>query len=383
MDRHVIGAIEVSLPALRHNAGVLRDLVGAQRAAFVVKGNAYGHGLVPVARAIESFAARLCVYTIDEALALRAGGITAPLLVLGPIPPDALDDALAAKTELVLWSAGDFARRLCASARKRETIAAVHLKVNTDLNRLGFEPHELSGAFDALLAMPELAIAGILSHLASAEELDSPYTMFQLAAFERALAEARPMIERTTPAPLRHIAASAAAMLWPQTRLDLVRFGIALYGLMPSPQTREAMASAPLDLRPALAYRSQIVVTRTIPAGASVGYGRTFHAPREMRIGVVPAGYADGIPRALSNRGAFAVEGALCPIVGRVAMNMTEIDLTDAPGAHAGSIVTLIGCDGDAAVGADDWAQWADTINYEIVTRLPSELRRAYATFVS
>jgi|HubBroStandDraft_4_1064222.scaffolds.fasta_scaffold00002_332 alanine racemase len=383
MDRHVIGAIEVSLPALRHNAGVLRDLVGAQRAAFVVKGNAYGHGLVPVARAIESFAARLCVYTIDEALALRAGGITAPLLVLGPIPPDALDDALAAKTELVLWSAGDFARRLCASARKRETIAAVHLKVNTDLNRLGFEPHELSGALDALLAMPELAIAGILSHLASAEELDSPYTMFQLAAFERALAEARPMIERTTTAPLRHIAASAAAMLWPQTRLDLVRFGIALYGLMPSPQTREAMASAPLDLRPALAYRSQIVVTRTIPAGASVGYGRTFHAPREMRIGVVPAGYADGIPRALSNRGAFAVEGALCPIVGRVAMNMTEIDLTDAPGTHAGSIVTLIGCDGDAAVGADDWAQWADTINYEIVTRLPSELRRVYATFVS
>jgi alanine racemase len=383
MDRHVIGAIEVSLPALRHNAGVLRDLVGAQRAAFVVKGNAYGHGLVPVARAIESFAARLCVYTIDEALALRAGGITAPLLVLGPIPPDALDDALAAKTELVLWSAGDFARRLCASARKRETIAAVHLKVNTDLNRLGFEPHELSGALDALLAMPELAIAGILSHLASAEELDSPYTMFQLAAFERALAEARPMIERTTPALLRHIAASAAAMLWPQTRLDLVRFGIALYGLMPSPQTREAMASAPLDLRPALAYRSQIVVTRTIPAGASVGYGRTFHAPREMRIGVVPAGYADGIPRALSNRGAFAVEGALCPIVGRVAMNMTEIDLTDAPGAHAGSIVTLIGCDGDAAVGADDWAQWADTINYEIVTRLPNELRRVYATFVS
>jgi len=378
MDRHVIGAIEVSLPALRHNAGVLRDLVGARRAAFVVKGNAYGHGLVPVARAIESFAARLCVYTIDEALALRTGGITGPLLVLGPIPPDALDDALAARAELVLWSAGDFARRLCASARKRETIAAVHVKVNTDLNRLGFEPHELSGALDTLLGMPELAIAGIFSHLASAEELDSPYTMFQLAAFERALAEARPMIERATLAPLRHIAASAAAMLWPQTRLDLVRFGIALYGLMPSPQTREAMESAPLDLRPALAYRSQIVVTRTIPAGASVGYGRAFHAPREMRIGVVPAGYADGIPRALSNRGAFAVEGALCPIVGRVAMNMTEIDLTDAPGARPGSIVTLVGSDNNAGVTADDWARWADTINYEIVTRLPSELARVY-----
>ncbi|MGA8575100.1 MAG: alanine racemase [Candidatus Cybelea sp.] len=374
----MIGRLEISQDALRHNGALLRDLVGAQRAAFVVKGNAYGHGLVPVARAVEPFATRLCVYTIDEALALRAGGITAPLLVLGPIPPDALDDALAAKAEVVLWNAAEFARHLCAVARKRETLAMVHVKVNTDLNRLGFEPHELFAALDALYRMPELSIAGIFSHLAAAEELDSPYTMFQLAAFERALAEARPVLERTAQVPLRHIAASAAAMLWPQTRLDLVRFGIALYGLMPSRQTREAMGSAPLDLRPALAYRSQIVVTRTICAGASVGYGRTFHAPREMRIGVVPAGYADGIPRALSNRGAFAVEGALCPIVGRVAMNMTEIDLTDAPGAHPGSIVTLIGCDGDASVTADDWAQWADTINYEIVARLPSELARVY-----
>ena len=117
---------------------------------------------------------------------------------------------------------------------------------------------------------------------------------------------------------------------------------------------------------------------RTVAAGASVGYGGTFHAPREMRIGVLPAGYADGIPRALSNRGAFAVNGALCPIVGRVAMNMTQIDLTDAPRARVGSTVTLIGRDGDATVSADDWAQWAETINYEIVTRLPSEVPRVY-----
>ena len=167
-------------------------------------------------------------------------------------------------------------------------------------------------------------------------------------------------------------------MLWPQTRLDMARLGIALYGLMPSPQTREAMSAAPLDLRPALSYRSQIVVVRTIAAGASVGYGGSFHAPRDMRIGVVPAGYADGVPRALSNRGAFVVDGAICPIVGRVAMNMTEIDLTLAPSARVGSTVTLIGRDGDATVSADDWATWADTINYEIVTRLPSDLRREF-----
>ncbi len=378
MMRLVIGSLKISLSAIRHNAQTLRDLVGANRAAFVVKGNAYGHGLVPVARMIEPFATRLCVFSIDEAVALRAAGVAAPILVMGPIPPDALDDALAANVEFALWSPGEFKRRVCTAARKRQQRAAVHVKVNTDLNRLGVEPHELVDALEDLLRSPEISLAGIFSHLASAEELDSPYTMHQLAAFERALAQAKPLLDNRSLRPLRHIAASAAAMLWPQTRLDMARIGIALYGLMPSRLTREAMGAAPIDLRPALSYRSQIVVVRTIAAGASVGYGGSFHAPRDMRIGVVPAGYADGIPRALSNRGAFAVDGALCPIAGRVAMNMTQIDLTLAPNARAGSAVTLIGRDGGTTISADDWATWADTINYEIVTRLPSEVRREF-----
>jgi alanine racemase len=373
----MIGALHVSLSALRHNAGLLRELVGPARAAFVVKGNAYGHGLVETALAIEPLAARLCVYSADEGIALRDGGITAPVLVLGPIPADALDDVLAARLELALWSTKEFARRLCTAARKRQVTAAAHIKVNTDLNRLGFEPHELVDVIEEFLHLPEIEITGIFSHLASAEELDSPYTMHQLSSFERALAQAKPLLEQRALTPLRHIAASAAAMLWPETRLDMARFGIALYGLWPSPQTRPAVA-APLDLRPALAYTSELVAVRRIAAGASVGYGGSFHAPRDMAIGVVPAGYADGVPRALSNRGAFLVDGAVCPIVGRVAMNMTEIDLTQARDARVGSPVTLIGRDGDASVTADDWAVWADTINYEIVTRLPSELPREY-----
>jgi alanine racemase len=373
----MIGALHVSLSALRHNAGLLRELVGPTRAAFVVKGNAYGHGLVETALAIEPLAARLCVYSADEGIALRDGGITVPVLVLGPIPADALDDILAAGLELALWSTKEFARRLSTAARKRQVTAAAHIKVNTDLNRLGFEPHELVDVIEEFLHLPEIEIAGIFSHLASAEEIDSPYTMHQLSSFERALAQAKPLLEQRALTPLRHIAASAAAMLWPETRLDMARFGIALYGLWPSPQTRAAM-TAPLDLRPALACTSELVAVRRIPAGASVGYGGSFHAPRDMPIGVVPAGYADGVPRALSNRGAFLVDGAVCPIVGRVAMNMTEIDLTQARDAHVGSTVTLIGRDGDASITADDWAAWSDTINYEIVTRLPADIPREY-----
>jgi len=374
----MIGKLRISLQALRHNAEVLRRLVGPQRAAFVVKGNAYGHGLLETARAIEPLAARLCVYSVKEALALRSGGITAPILVMGPIPSEALDQAVAASLELALWRVDAFAKRLAGAAGRRQTRAFVHVKVNTDLNRLGVEPHELSGAVERLGDLSEIALRGIFSHLAAAEEIDSPYTMHQLEAFERALVGVKPLLDRSGLAPIRHIAASAAAMLWPQTHLDMTRFGIALYGLMPSPQTSAAMIERPLDLRPALSYVSELIVVRTVAAGASVGYGGSFHAPHEMRVGVVPAGYADGVPRALSNRGAFVVDGVLCPIVGRVAMNMTQIDLSSAPGAHVGSEVTLIGRDGESAVSADDWATWCDTINYEIVTRLPEELSREY-----
>jgi alanine racemase len=374
----MIGKLRISLQALRHNAEVLRRLVGPQRAAFVVKGNAYGHGLLETARAIEPLAARLCVYSVKEALALRSGGITAPILVMGPIPSEALDQAVAASLELALWRVDAFAKRLADAAGRRQTRAFVHVKVNTDLNRLGVEPHELSGAVERLGDLSEIALRGIFSHLAAAEEIDSPYTMHQLEAFERALVGVKPLLDRSGLAPIRHIAASAAAMLWPQTHLDMTRFGIALYGLMPSPQTSAAMIERPLDLRPALSYVSELIVVRTVAAGASVGYGGSFHAAHEMRVGVVPAGYADGVPRALSNRGAFVVDGVLCPIVGRVAMNMTQIDLSNAPGAHVGSEVTLIGRDGKSAVSADDWATWCGTINYEIVTRLPEELSREY-----
>lgn len=374
----MIGRIAVSLGAIRHNAGVLSRLVDPARAAFVVKGNAYGHGLLPVAKAIEPSAARICVYGAEEGLALRAGGITAPILVMGPVPGDALGDAVAADLETALWDARGFAGRLVRAANEQNRRAGVHLKVNTDLNRLGLEPAAVPGMIEGLDGVPQISLAGIFSHLAAAEEIDSPYTIHQLEAFRQALAQSKPLLETRRLRPLRHIAASAGGMLWPWTRLDMVRFGIALYGLMPSPQTAEALAADPPDLRPALTYYSELVVIRTVAAGASVGYGGTFHAPTEMRIGVVPAGYADGIPRALSNRGAFAVDGAHCPVVGRVAMNMTQIDLTGAPRARVGSSVTLIGRDGDATVSADDWARWAETINYEIVARLPSEVPRVY-----
>lgn len=369
------GSITVSLEALRNNARRLRDLVAPARIAFAVKSNAYGHGMLETALAIEPLAAMLCVYGLEEAVALRDGGITKPLLIMGPVKPSDLEAAHETKAALALWDTGVYALRVASVARRRNAPFPVHVKINTGLNRLGLSVRDAADAIEDYLRMPELSVEGVFSHLASAEELDSPFTLAQLAAFESALAPVQQLQERR---PVLHIAASAAAMLWPQTRLDMVRAGIALYGLWPSAATREAMQQSGLLLEPALRYETSIVALRQVQAGEAIGYGTTFHAPHTMKIAILPLGYADGIPRLLSNTGAFAVHGQRCPIVGRVCMNMTMIDVSAVPEAALESTVTLIGTDGHAAVTADDWAAWAQTINYEIVTRLPSEIARTY-----
>jgi alanine racemase len=374
----MIGGLRISLGALRRNAKALAALIRPSKLAPVVKGNAYGHGLIDVALALEPLASRICVYTLDEAIALRDGGITAPIIVLGPVAPQALGDAHGAKVQIPLWDAGSFLNDVEQTARKRNDPFSIHVKVNTGVNRFGFEPSQVAEAVAEIDRSPNVGIAGIFSHLASAEEMDSPYTLWQLDRFETALAQAKSALNTQGASVAAHIAASAAAMLWPQSRFDLSRIGIALYGLWPSAETRKAMNGRGVTLEEALQYHSELVATRDVEAGSAIGYGCTFHAPRAMRLGVVPLGYADGIPRALSNNGAFIVGGTRCPIVGRVFMNATILDISGAPQARSGAPVTLIGTDGKARVSADDWAAWSDTINYEIVTRLPSELPRSH-----
>jgi alanine racemase len=374
----MIGRIRVSLDAIAHNARALRDLVAPARAAFVVKANAYGHGIAHIARTVEPFADRLCVYSLDEAVTLRESGITKPIFVMGPIESNDLDEARAREVEIALWDTGSYLRAIAQCARRGNARIRVHVKINTGTTRLGLEPRDAADAIEDYARLNEVQIAGLFSHLAAAEELDSPFTLGQLDTFNRTVQAVEETLQSKSMRPIRHIAASAAAMLWPQTRLDMVRIGIALYGLWPSPQTRAAMNGNAFDLQPALSMQSALAVVRDVEAGTPIGYGGSYHAPRRTRIGVVPLGYADGIPRLLSNRGAFLTGGRRCPIVGRVCMNMTMIDLGASSPARPGDEVTLLGMQGDARVGADDWGEWAETINYEIVTRLPAELPRVY-----
>ncbi len=372
----MIASLEIDLAAIRTNATALRKLVAPARVAAVVKANAYGHGLVETARALDGVVDRLCVYALEEAVALRDAGVAAPLLVLGPIPAGDLEVAHAAGAAITLWDTGTYARMVASVARRRRAPFHVHAKLDTGLSRLGLPARTAQAALERYFTTPELTVEGMYSHLASAEELDSGYTMRQIRELEAA---ARPFAERVRGGSLvRHIAASAAAMLWPQARLEMIRTGIALYGLWPSPETRKAMPADGFTLVPALSWRTELVATRPVEAGQAIGYGCTYHAPRPATIGIVPIGYAEGLPRAAGNRGAMLVDGVRCPIVGRICMDMAFLDVTAAPNARPGSVVTLIGEDGDMRISADDWGGWCETINYEIVARLPREIPRRY-----
>jgi alanine racemase len=367
----LLAELIIDLDAIRANVAALRRLVGPARVAGVIKANAYGHGLTAVGRAIEAAVDRICVYELDEAIALRDAGVRASIHVLGPIPPRDLPTALAADVAVTLWDRGTYAATLVDVARRHGSPATVQVKIDTGVTRLGLPVAAAPAALRHYAAQPEYDVAGVFSHLAAAEELDSTFTGDQLAAFEGATAEVDPSTER-------HIAASAAAMLWPRMRLDTVRTGIAIYGIWPSRPTEAIMAARGLALVPALTWRTEVVLVHAVPAHTPVGYGCTYRTTREARIGVLPIGYAEGFPRSRSNSGSVLVAGRRAPLVGRVCMNMSFVDLTDIPEAAPGEAVTIIGRDGTERIDAEEAASWAGTIGYELVTRIPAHVPRRY-----
>jgi len=373
--RNVIAELTIDLGAVRANAARLRALIRPANLGAVVKANAYGHGLEPVARALATIADGFCVYRADEGLALREAGIEAPILILGPVESRDLAPALAARLGLPLWDDGAFRRDVERVARTAGARFPIHAKIDTGVTRLGLDPTRAPAVLASYLADDALEVRGAYTHLAAAEELESGFT---LAQFERFRAACEP-VEALLAArgARRHVAASAAAMLYPALRLDLVRAGIALYGIWPSEETRDAVGAA-LTLEPALTWTTRLVVVRDVEAGRAVGYGCTFRTQRPSRIGVLPIGYAEGLPRALSNRGEALIAGRRVPLVGRVCMNMAFVDVTDVPEARAGATVTLLGADGDERIDPNEMGARAGTIGYEIVARLPRDVPRRY-----
>ncbi len=367
---------EIDLAAFRANIAALQAHVGSSTAIMVVvKADGYGHGMIPCAREARAAGAGwLGVATPAEALALREAGDTGPVLAWLYGVEEDLSPLVAAAVDVSAQSV-DQISRLAAAAATAERRARVHLKVDTGLSRNGAAleawPAVCAAASEAEDA-GALEVVGIWSHFAAADEPGHPSVPIQLAAFQRAYEVARSA--GLEPA-LRHLGNSAGALVVPEARLDLVRVGIAAYGIDPAPGIAELAA---VPLRPAMTLRSQLVNVKQIAAGAGVSYGWIWMADRATTVGLVPLGYGDGIPRHAGNRAEVGWAGGRAPIRGRVCMDQFVVDLGPDADAQPGAEVTLFGPGDRGEPSAADWAEWSGTIGYEIVTRIGPRVPRLY-----
>ena len=365
---------EVDLGAIRANVRGLRDLAAPADLLAVVKANGYGHGAVPVAQAaLVAGATWLGVARIDEGEQLRAAGIDAPVMLLSEPAPRVADRVVAQRlTPVVYTEPGiDALAKAVADAGRAEPLD-VHLKIDTRMHRVGCSPEEAVALATHVAGRDELVLAGVCTHLAVADEPGNPYTTDQLSRFDTVLDA---LSARGLRPPLAHAANSAGLLTDPRARYDLVRIGIACYGLPPAPVLAD---HAGVTLQPALSLRARITMVKTLPAGARVSYGLRSEVGPSGRVATVPAGYADGVPRNLGLAGGeVLIRGRRRPIVGVVTMDQLLVDLGDAP-ADVDDEVVLIGRQGDDEVTATEWATRLDTISYEIVTGIGARVPRSY-----
>ncbi len=363
---------EVDLDALLRNHRAFKAaLPEGTKCAVVVKADAYGHGARRVAHLLESEADYFAVAMTDEALELRMDGITTPILILGhTAAADA--EALGRNSVETTVSSLREAEELSREALSCRVTVGVHIALDTGMSRIGFDCTERSvDEIEEISRMEGLRLCGIFSHYAAADSEDLTYTRRQTEAFKS-------MVERLeargVTLPVKHLCNSAGAV-GDGEKFDMVREGILLYGLAPSAETDLSCLGS---REPAMALRTHVSCLRTIPAGTPVSYGCTFVARRESVIATVQAGYADGVSRALSNRGEVIIRGKRAPIAGRVCMDQMMIDVTDIPDVAEGDVATIFGRDGDAEVTAEEIASLTGTIGYEIICGISKRVPRVY-----
>ena len=372
---------EIDATALSGNVARFRRLVGQDvLLAPTVKANAYGHGLLPAARAfLDGGADWLCVNALYEARALRAAGVDAPLYVMGPIGPAGAHEAVALGCRVMLCDEATLAALAEAAPAARP--ARVHLKLETGTQRQGLPPAEALALGLRAAALPCVEVEGVASHFANVEDTtDHSYARRQRACFEEFLAAAE---TAGLALPIRHFSNSAATLLWPDSWYDMVRLGIGAYGMWPSSETRVAAALAgrqdAVRLEPALTWKTRIAQLKTVAPGEYVGYGLTFRCSHASRLAILPVGYYDGYDRHLSNQAHVLVRGRRAPVRGRICMNLTIVDTTDVADAEVGDQVVLLGSQGDETVSAETLAAWIGTINYEVTTRIHERIQRRVA----
>lgn len=369
--------VEISGSALANNIRQFRALIEEKTILCpCVKSNAYGHGLIDTARIfMDAGADWLSVNALYEARLLRSAGITAPVYILGYVPAEGIREALELDCRLVVYSQ-ETIEAVETFARACGKRAKVHIKVETGSNRQGVWPEDLVAFARRIKECPHIELEGLATHFANIEDTtDHSYAELQLARFEKA---AHSLEAAGFPVPVKHCANSAATILFPKTHFQMVRVGISGYGMWPSNETYVSYIKERKNnfkLLPALTWKARIAQIKQIPAGEYIGYGCTYKTSHETRLAVIPVGYYDGYDRGITS-GYVLVCGKRAAIRGRICMNILMVEITDIPEATLGDEVILIGRSGDETIFAEQFAQWAGTINYEVTTRINDRIPR-------
>lgn len=362
--------VQVNLPRLSQNYQAIRAHVAPAKVMIVVKANAYGHGLAEVARHLAPQADYVGVAVLEEGIFLRELGVTAPILVLGGIWGDQVPQYLEHDLALTASSV-ERLEQIEAVAGQMGVRARVHLKVDTGMERIGVHYYSAETLQEAALKCRNVEVEGIFSHFANADASDLTHARLQLERF----GEVTRFYERNSlPMPIRHMANSAAILQLPESHLDMVRPGIMLYGVYPDPAVKRTVI-----LRPALAWKSRVVYFKLVRAGNPVSYGSTWQSDHPVRIVTVPVGYGDGYFRSMSNKASVLIRGKKYPEVGRVCMDQIMVNI-ESDSAFNGDEVTLIGESSGEEITAQDLAEWAGTIPYEILTNINTRVPRVYVT---
>jgi alanine racemase len=361
--------VEVDLTRLTENFRAIQKRVAPARVMAILKANAYGHGLVEIARHLEAIGADyLGVAFLEEGILLREEGVQAPILVLGGIMGNQVPYFLDYDLTLTASSLEKL-EQIQAAARARGTKARVHLKIDTGMERIGVHYYNAEPLLEAALACDCCIVEGIFSHFANADAADLSSARTQLARFNQVLAFYE---KRGLTPPLRHIANSGGILQLPESHLDMVRAGILLYGVYPSPEVARTVA-----VRPALSWKSSVVYFKVVKPDHPVSYGSTWVADRMVRVVTVPVGYGDGYFRSLSGKADVIIRGKRYPVVGRVCMDQMMVNI-EWETAYNGDEVILLGEAGDVAITADELAERAGTIAYEVLTNINTRVPRLY-----
>lgn len=365
--------LEIDLAALRHNFFQAKQrLAPGTKMLGVVKSDAYGHGMIPVARELAMCGINfLAVSKFWEALELRAAGIDLPVLTLLGIEPEDAEEVVRLEIRPVVYRL-DHARRLSEAARRQGKPARVHVKVDTGMGRLGVPCAEAIPFLEALVELPGIELEGILSHFAAADEANKIHCESQLCRFRETLAG---LLERGRHPMYAHISNSAGLIDLPDAHFQLVRPGIMLYGSQPSGEVHH-----PADIKPVMSFKAKVLQVKEVAAGQPIGYGRTYVTSRPSRIATLPVGYDDGYPRILSSRGQVLIGEKRAQVIGRVSMNMITVDVTDIPGVKEEDEAVILGSQGDERITGDELASWCNTISYEIYCNIG---RHHFKTFLN